>query len=98
MIRRYYIQASGTTGGGGGGYTVIQLAESNDENTICSLRATLYYIDDQYSGLSAGVIIYIDLALTVPLTGVSYVRNNAGIIFAVDDLTGEVLGETGNVC
>lgn len=98
MIRRYYIQASGTTGGGGGGYNVIQLAESNDENTICSIKATLYFIDDQYTGLSAGVIIYTNPSLTTPLTGVSYVRNNAGIIFAVDDLTGEVLGETGNVC
>jgi hypothetical protein len=84
--------------GGGGGYNTVQLAVSNVEGVICAQSPNLYFISNIYSNIAQGVVIYTNPLLTVPLVGYSFVKNNAGTIYYLDDANGTVGVPTGNTC
>lgn len=63
--------------------------------TICGQSgATLY----SSAPFGAGVIMYADVALTVPVTGYNYISDSTGSIFTIDTATGQVLIDTGTNC
>lgn len=63
--------------------------------TICGQSgATLY----SSAPFGAGVIMYADVALTVPVTGYNYISDSTGSIFTIDSTTGQVLIDTGTNC
>ena len=98
MIKRYVTMAAGVTAGGGGSYTTVQLATSNIEGNICAQSPNLYFISGALSNISPGVVIYTNPLLTSPLVGFSFVKNNAGTIYYLDDTNGTVGAATGNTC
>lgn len=63
---------------------------------ICFLAPTVLYSDD---ALAPGVIMYVDSALSVPLTGKNYIVSvDGGDIYNIDNATGEVGTSTGQNC
>ena len=98
MIKRYVTMMAGVTAGGGGSYTTVQLATSNTENTICAQSPNLYFISGSLTNIAPGVVIYTNPLLTQPLAGFSFVKNNAGTIYYLDDTNGTVGSATGNTC
>jgi hypothetical protein len=98
MIKRYVTMMAGVTSGGGGSYTTVQLATSNTENTICAQSPDLYFISGLFNNIAPGVVIYTNPTLTTPLVGFSFVKNNAGTIYYLDDSDGTVGVPTGNTC
>jgi hypothetical protein len=98
MIKRYVIMMSGVSAGGGGSYTTVQLATSNQENTICAQSPNLYFISGLLTNIAPGVVIFTNPGLTTRLVGFSFVKNNAGTIYYLDDTDGTVGAATGNTC
>lgn len=98
MIKRYVTMMAGVAAGGGGSYKTVQLATSNSENTICAESPNLYFISGSYNNIAPGVVIYTNPLLTQPLVGYSFVKNNAGTIYYLDDTNGTVGAATGNSC
>lgn len=96
MIKQYVTMLTGATAGGS--YKTVQLAVTNNENTICAESPNLYFISGLYSNIATGVVIYTNPLLTQPLVGYSFVKNNAGTIYYLNDSTGEVGAPTGNTC
>lgn len=69
---------------------------SNTEVSVCGGSVITVYTGVQL--ISIGVVLYVDEELTIPLTGYDYVSDNSGNIYTIDNLTGEILTNTGNNC
>jgi hypothetical protein len=68
----------------------------NSTGTICSNAASTYYTNGAFA---VGGTLYIDSALTTPVTGSSYVANVAtGHIFNLNSSTGAIGADTGIAC
>lgn len=73
-----------------------QYVVGNNIDTLCNGNATTLYTNGAFA---IGNVIYQDAALTVPVTGYTYVSSVYSlIIYTVSTLTGEVLGSTGQSC
>jgi hypothetical protein len=75
---------------------MLELIVGNNAGTICSAPANTYYVA---SSFQIGAVIYVDAALTTPLTGMSYVVNpNNNAIHALNPATGVIGHATNAVC
>lgn len=62
---------------------------------ICGNVASTLYSSAPFG---IGVIMYTNLALSIPLTGYTFIADNTGDIYTIDSATGEVLTNTGTSC
>lgn len=77
---------------GTGGIYIV----GNNTGTICAGSNVTLYTNGAFA---VGKTLYIDAGLTTPLTGFSYVVNNAdGHIYNVNSSTGAILSDTGLSC
>lgn len=82
-----------TTGGMG---IVIEAIYSSSLVNHCSQPTNIVYTDD--GTILPGKIVYIDVALSVPLVGFTYISLPSGIVYNLNPLTGLVGANSGSSC
>lgn len=100
MIERYYIamDASSTPPPAGFTRTLVLSTFSNYPN-ICSLGPQTVYTASNAATIAPGMILHWNDSLSSPVTGYSYVLDqNVGTIYNLNDLTGEIQSDTGQIC
>lgn len=80
------------------GYTLFGLQLSNSSGDICGKGLTNVYAASGLSDIAVGTHLFIDSALTTPLTGFTFVVGNNGHIYNLNTTTGVVGTDTGSTC
>lgn len=88
---------SGSGSGGGIGNPIFGALDIS-ELSICSQGLEQLYLNPPYIIIQPGANLYYDQALTMPVIGFMFVRDQGGEIFNLDIDDGRVLSPTGNFC
>lgn len=100
MIERYYMALDqGTSAPPAGTTRTLILSTASQFGTHCGINPQTVYTSSVAATISPTMALFFDDALSVPVTGYSYVSDpNVGAIYNLNSTTGVVGSNTGQSC